>query len=195
MRVSQAEMDKGHARIVEGAARLFRERGIEKTSVSDVMAEAGFTQGGFYRHFKNKDAIVIAALQTAFDHIASSIEGKTESTEPPAAVEAFRGRYLSKQHLDSPGKGCPIAALGCDVARGSDGLRIAFGAGVSRITAALARGKHGSAQERRIKATQELAMMAGAIMIARACDPETARQVLAACRAVSPEESSGKERA
>ena len=43
MRMSQAEKDKSHARIVASASRLMRERGDEGASISDVMNDAGLT--------------------------------------------------------------------------------------------------------------------------------------------------------
>lgn len=182
MRVSQEEMDKSHKRIVEGAARLVRGRGIENTSVADVMSDAGLTHGGFYRHFKTKDALVVAALQAAFEQLTSALDARFDKYEPEAAMADYHADYLSRFHVEKPEIGCPIAALGGDVARGSDALKIAFGAGVNRLTAMLARGMQGSAQEKRIDAARELAMLVGAVVIARASDPETARAVLSACR-------------
>jgi hypothetical protein len=46
-------------------------------------------------------------------------------------------------------------------------------------------GMPGAESKRLAKATRELAMMAGAVMIARASDPETARAVISACRSGS----------
>lgn len=183
MRVSQEEMDKSHKRIVDGAARLVRERGIESASVADVMREAGLTHGGFYRHFKTKEALAAAALQAAFEQLTSALEARFDKYEPEAAAAGYRADYLSSLHVENPGIGCPIAALGGDVARGSDALKIAFGAGVDRLIATLAKGMTGSADEQRAAAARELAMLVGAVVIARASDPETARAVLAACRA------------
>lgn len=56
--------------------------------------------------------------------------------------------------------------------RGSDPLKIALGVGVNRLIATLARGMKGSAEERRAAAAREFAMPAGAVVIARASDPE-----------------------
>jgi TetR/AcrR family transcriptional repressor of nem operon len=175
-------MEKSHQRIVEGASRLLRERGIESTSVADVMSDAGLTNGGFYRHFKTKDALVAAALQRAFEQGKASLEARLEKYEPGDALAEYKANYLTKGHVERPGIGCPLAALAGDVARGSDGLKIAFGAGVNRLIGLLARGFAGSARDRQAKATRELAMLVGAVALARASDPETGRNILAACR-------------
>src|ERR1700678_1236271 len=67
MRVSREEKDAGHERIVTEASRLLRRRGVEATGVADVMTAAGRTHGGFYRHFPNKQALVAAAVDVAFE--------------------------------------------------------------------------------------------------------------------------------
>jgi AcrR family transcriptional regulator len=53
---------------------------------------------------------------------------------------------------------------------------------VAAATARLAAGFEGSEVERRDKAARKLAMLVGAVVIARASDPETGRAVLDACR-------------
>lgn len=185
MRVSREEKDRSHARIVASAAKLVRQLGIENASVNEVMREAGLTHGGFYKHFESKDALLDAALDHAFDEIAMMLTPGPPPGDPTALSTAFQDFYLSEGHLAATGKGCPIAALGNDVARGTMALKACFGIGVRRIIALLARGVAGSDRVRQARATRQIAMMAGAVMIARASDPETAREVLAACRGPS----------
>ena len=181
MRVSKAEMDKSHQRIVEGASRLMRKQGIETTSVNEVMANAGLTHGGFYRHFNSKEALVSAALETAFDEAIENIEKKYAKNDPKIALQKYREFYLSKSHVDHPEIGCPIAALGGDIKRSSKTLKDAFGKGFKRIIHVLAKRSNGNEEKQRIQAMREFAMMAGAIMIARAADQKTAEAVISAC--------------
>ncbi len=182
MRVSQKEKEKTHRRIVETAARLVRERGVEKTSVGDVMNAAGLTHGGFYRHFDNRDGLLVAAVSAAFEEMGSALEARFDQQEPAAAAASYQADYLTNEHADHPEIGCPIAMLAGEVARGPDILKHTFGAGVQRAITALAQGMPGSPDKKRAEAARTLAMLAGAIAIARACDAETARSVLAACR-------------
>jgi ribosomal protein L16 Arg81 hydroxylase len=37
----------------------FREEGLAGIGIADLMKEAGLTVGGFYKHFKSRDALVI----------------------------------------------------------------------------------------------------------------------------------------
>jgi TetR/AcrR family transcriptional repressor of nem operon len=53
---------------------------------------------------------------------------------------------------------------------------------VTRAVALLAEAQDGTQTQKRAAAMRELAMLVGAVVIARASDPETARAMLAACR-------------
>jgi TetR/AcrR family transcriptional repressor of nem operon len=184
MRVSREEMAKSHDRILSGAAQLLRERGLEGASVADVMTQAGLTHGGFYRHFATKEALVDAALQAAFVQSASIANAPAAHGAVSDDLAGYRSYYLSSDHLANPGMGCPIAALGGDLARASPVLRQVFGAGVRLVVKQLTRFMPRSQRtddERQDAAMREIAMLAGAVMIARASDPETARAVLRAC--------------
>ncbi len=66
MRMSREAMADHHEQIVSAASRMLRERGIEGTSVADLMQAVGLTHGGFYRHFESKDALVAEAAEAAF---------------------------------------------------------------------------------------------------------------------------------
>lgn len=115
-RVSQAQAQENRKRIVETAARLFRERGVAGVSVADVMAEVGLTHGGFYKQFASKDALVAEAVGQAFG----------EAGERIAAVdrEDFIRGYLSPEHRDRAGDGCPAAGFGGDLAHEHHGSAV-----------------------------------------------------------------------
>ena len=193
MRRSRNDKEKTSQRIVECAARLIRERGIEAASVVDVMSKAGLTHGGFYRHFEGKDALVLAALEAAFAERLAGLTRRFEDCAPDDAVADYREDYLQDGHVDALGISCPIATLAGDVARASAPLKAAFGTNVRQVIQTLARGMSGSAGKRQAQAVQEIAMLAGALMIARASDPATAKLILAACRGERVAQDQGAE--
>lgn len=51
-------------RLLQAAIRLIAERGYAETTVGDIEAGAGLTRraGGFYRHFKSKEEVLVEAL-------------------------------------------------------------------------------------------------------------------------------------
>jgi TetR/AcrR family transcriptional repressor of nem operon len=117
-RVSQAQALQNRQHVVDAAARLFRERGVQGVSVADVMADAGLTHGGFYKRFASKDALLAEAVTEAFDGLGAQLTDRDEQTGDHAtARQQLIDYYLSPAHRDDPGHGCPAAGLSVDVAR------------------------------------------------------------------------------
>src|SRR5262245_55975207 len=110
MRKSRAEAAETRRRIVRAAARRFREQGIAATGLADLMEAAGLTHGGFYKHFSSKDQLVAEATAEA---LGTLLEEMAALPTVGAAVAA----YLSPRHRDNPASGCPLAALGGELAR------------------------------------------------------------------------------
>ncbi|WP_407522867.1 TetR/AcrR family transcriptional regulator [Methylobacterium oryzisoli] len=184
MRVSKEAAAASRARIVAAAARLLRERGIEATSLADVMAAAGMTHGGFYKHFRSKDDLVAAALGAAFAEHAERFAQRRAAHGVEAALGAYVEEYFSPEHVAHPGLGCPVAALGAETGRGAAEVSAALARGVeetiARLVAAAPPGSDGAAA--RAAAIRRLTAMVGAVIVARGVGPGALRdEVLAAC--------------
>ena len=110
MKVSKAQAAENRQGILDAASRLYRERGLTGVGVADITRDAGLTHGGLYRHFESKDALVREACARAFDWSIAPLDGHT----PNASVADRVKSYLSPQHRDTPGSGCPAAALAVD---------------------------------------------------------------------------------
>ena len=184
MRVSKEAAVASRARIVAAASRLLRERGIEATSIADVMAAAGLTHGGFYRHFGSKDDLVAAALGAAFAGHAERFAERRAAQGAQDALRAYVEEYLSPEHVARPDRGCPVAALGAEAGRGSAEVCAAFARGVeetiARFVSAAPPGTDAAAA--RAAAIRRLATMVGAVIVARGVGPGAlGEEVLAAC--------------
>jgi TetR/AcrR family transcriptional regulator, transcriptional repressor for nem operon len=167
---SQTEKAASHARIVDIAARRFRERGFEAVGVADLMAEAGLTHGGFYKHFPSRDALVTEATERAFadawQHWKRFLpEGKG------ADLEAVLRYYLTESHREDRERGCPIAALMVDTWRTPAAQQV-FRENF-RTFATWLSSKLGETGEDAVpRAAAVIAAMAGTIAIARALDDD-----------------------
>ena len=182
MRKSQEATAQSKARIVGAASRMVRERGIETTSVADVMGAAGMTNGGFYRHFRSKDEMIGMAIRAAFAELAERYDRQSEQNGAEAAVSAYVEEYLSEEHLDHPGLGCPMASAGAEAAR-SGLFSQEFAAGAEEMIKRLANGSHDGHALGRTTAIRCLAALVGAVVIARAAGRGPLRdEVLAACK-------------
>jgi TetR/AcrR family transcriptional regulator, transcriptional repressor for nem operon len=122
MRRSKQEAAETRQRIVKAAAAKFRQNGIGGTGLSDLMAAAGLTHGGFYRHFDSKDQLVAEACAAAAE---SAIATFFSNKSPQKGLRPLVAKYLSAAHRDDPADGCPLAALGSEIARCDEKTRAA----------------------------------------------------------------------
>ena len=183
MRRTREAKAETHQAIVAEAARLFREHGIEQTSVAEVMQAAKLTHGGFYRHFGSKDDLAAAAVKSAFDGIIDELEHQTREDGSRTALEQYAARYLSEAHVGSPAIGCPMAALAIEAGRIGGAISQAFADGTRRMIAEIAERLPGRKDTTQARAAHMLATLVGAVVIARATgESEVRDQVLAACR-------------
>src|SRR3954466_12262445 len=113
MRYAAEHNDATRERVLEAASRLFREHGIAAVGLAEIMAEAGLTVGTFYTHFKSKEALLRETLLESLEGRHEALERALRGGDLEMAVRA----YLSPEHRDAAGTGCPIASLASEVAR------------------------------------------------------------------------------
>ena len=158
-----------HDRIIASAGRIVRKNGLAAASVSRVMHGAGLTIGGFYAHFRSKQAMD-----------AEVVEATLGNSSIPWSVD----RYLSAAHRDDPGHGCPFPAMLSEIARADEATRMALARAIDVRAKELARenpGKRGASARQRAYAT--LALCVGGLALARAMRGHPASdEVLSACR-------------
>jgi TetR/AcrR family transcriptional regulator, transcriptional repressor for nem operon len=102
MRVTREQAANNRQRILDSAIRLFAERGVNGVGVAEVMADAGFTHGGFYNHFASKDDLVLEACTTSFGVAVNSLRN---GPLPERARDADFGVRLSAAMLSEASRG------------------------------------------------------------------------------------------
>ncbi|MBN3764101.1 TetR/AcrR family transcriptional regulator [Burkholderia sp. Ac-20365] len=180
MRKSRVETADTRRRIVEVAAREFRANGIQATGLADLMSEAGLSHGGFYRHFDSKDQLVAQACEEGLTAIIGRLETAANECEGKDGFKAIVDAYVSPSHRDAPEDGCPLAAMGSELARADEQTRAAASRGFAGLVDVLAkrsgRRRHEAA---RSEAVFALSAMIGAITMARIVeDPDAAASIL-----------------
>ncbi|MFC4949209.1 TetR/AcrR family transcriptional regulator [Pseudonocardia sp. GCM10023141] len=184
-RVSRAQAQEHREQVVAAASRLFRERGVPGVSVADLMAEVGLTHGGFYRQFPSKQALVTEATALAFTDLEAQFEGHDAAhpDDHAAAREDLVDYYLSVEHRDDPGHGCPTAGFGPDLGREDDvaEARVPYSEGVS----AFARWMSDDPEVAGAGDLAAVCTLVGAILLARATvGSDVSEDILRAARAV-----------
>jgi TetR/AcrR family transcriptional repressor of nem operon len=97
-------------------------------------------------------------------------------------LDEYKALYLSPQHIGHPGYGCPMPALGSELAREAEPVQAEFALGLERVIAAFTAAVSGPAEARRAAALREISMLVGAVVLARASGERLAAEVLQACR-------------
>jgi TetR/AcrR family transcriptional repressor of nem operon len=179
MRVTREQAAENRERIVQVAAKLFRERGFDGIGVADLMKSAGLTHGGFYGHFRSKDDLAAEACARALEKSVEKWD-RLAAESPDDPLRAIAGSYLSQTHVDKPGSGCLIAALGPDVARQDKSVRRTMTEGLRTMMERLSGWVPGKSKgERRRSAITSYAAMVGALVMARSVDdPDFADEIL-----------------
>lgn len=180
MKVTKAQAKANRAHVVETASQLFREHGFDGVGVADLMAAAGFTHGGFYKHFGSKADLMAESTACGIAQNVARSEGVDAST--------FVNQYLSREHRDGRATGCTMAALGGDAARQPEPVKMAFAQGVETLAATLI--EQGGALtavdavEAKARILDVLAHAVGALVMSRACpdDSPLADEFLAVSR-------------
>jgi AcrR family transcriptional regulator len=154
-------------RIIETAGRRFKQDGIDASGVSKLMKDAGLTNGAFYTHFTSKDDLVATTVTDQLQAQNASIV--TQAAPGRAGLEQIVRWYLSAWHRDSPGDGCPSAALLDEIARCTDPTKQAYTDGVLLVIDGIAaRMAPGDPLTVRTRTLSAYAMMAGTLQLSRA---------------------------
>lgn len=183
MRYSDTHKQETRQKVVKAAARSVRAKGPEGVSVAEVMAEAGLTHGGFYAHFPNKEALVAAAVEAAFDQSTRRFGKVTEGLSKAEALATFVDLYVTPEHRAHPERGCPLAGLSSELPRQGPPVREAYERGVQRMIGYIADWLPDGTADRESLAASLVAEMAGIVALSRAiADDDEAERLLAAAR-------------
>ncbi|TQS69951.1 TetR/AcrR family transcriptional regulator [Rhodobacteraceae bacterium] len=125
MRVSRAQAAENHQAVINAASNLFREHGFDGIGLKDLMKGAGLTQGGFYKQFASKEDLMAQASGRAIEGAALRWSRAIEARRGDA-LDAILTFYLTAEHRDDKGEGCPFVALAGDAARQGPKVKAQF---------------------------------------------------------------------
>ena len=117
MRYRPEHKIEAHRRIVKDASRRIRAEGLNGAAVAAVMRDTGLTHGGFYKHFGNKDDLLVESLSEAFQEFTDALVRAAEQSSPGEAWKTIVKTYLRPELCEHPERGCPLAALAPELAR------------------------------------------------------------------------------
>lgn len=168
-RYSQEQKALSREKLLAAAGRKFRESGYHGVGVDGLAAAAQQTSGAFYTHFESKEAVFQEVLRQSFQDL-------TERFVQASSKDKLSQEYVSTPHVENASGGCALPALSADVGRSSQGTRQLYQQCLLELLA-----ETGCAD--RQAAMQQLSMMVGAVVLARALpEGEIREELLLAAR-------------
>ena len=158
-------------KMIESAALLFSERGIQGTSFADVLDHSGAPRGSVYYHFSGgKTQLTEGAIRWAGEYTIAGAVAAAERRDPVAAVGSFRRHWSKVLRASDFGAGCPIMPAALEGVRDPAARDLAgavFRDWQRLVANALRKGGVPNRRARSI-ATLLLASLEGAIILCRA---------------------------
>ncbi|WP_158942263.1 TetR/AcrR family transcriptional regulator [Granulicella sp. S190] len=180
MRRSRSEAAETRERIVSTAAGMFLRKGVEAVGMRDIMATAGLTPGGFYRHFESKEQLILEANSEAWQRLLAMFETQTDGKSSAEALETIVSVYLNQSQREGNNYLCPLAMIGAELSRCEAKVRAVSTAGYQQLVKLVADHlTHLGRDEAQTTASGLVSAMAGAVMLSNiASDEATARTIL-----------------
>jgi TetR/AcrR family transcriptional repressor of nem operon len=110
------------ARIVDAAADLIYARGVDRTSLDDVMAESGVSKSQLYHYFKDKDELVLEVIALQTERVLGAQQPHLGALDSLEALRSWRDAIVRLNARVRAG-GCPLGSLANELANNSLGAR------------------------------------------------------------------------
>jgi TetR/AcrR family transcriptional regulator, transcriptional repressor for nem operon len=129
-------------RILSAAATLMFEHGVAETTLEEIRASAGVSGSQVYHYFADKQALVRAVIEYQTDAILDSQANHLDALDTISGLRAWRDFIVEHQRQLQCRGGCPIGALGAEVAETDEDARMAVAGGFRRWESRIRDGLH-----------------------------------------------------
>jgi AcrR family transcriptional regulator len=119
-------------RIVAAAAELMFDNGVAETTLEDIRAAAGVSGSQVYHYFEDKQALVRAVIDYQTDTVLDAQGAHLDRLDTMPGLRAWRDLLVEHQRRLGCRGGCPIGALGSEVAETDALARLAAARGLHR---------------------------------------------------------------
>ena len=88
--------------LMQSAAQVFAQRGLQQASIDDVAEQAGYTKGAFYANFDSKEELFLAMLDERFAERLEEIERVVDTDEAPEEQARQAGADFTRAVIADP---------------------------------------------------------------------------------------------
>jgi TetR/AcrR family transcriptional repressor of nem operon len=110
------------SRVVNAAADLIYARGVDRTSLGDVMAESGVSKSQLYHYFDDKDALVLEVINLQTERVLHAQQPHLGALDSLKALRLWRD-VMVRLNKRAGSRGCPIGSLASELANDSEAAR------------------------------------------------------------------------
>jgi TetR/AcrR family transcriptional regulator, cholesterol catabolism regulator len=111
-RLAATGPDPRRAAMYRTVAQLFRDRGFDATSVSDIARALGLTKAGLYHHFESKEALLFEIMMFGLDKVRDEVIVPVRAVRDPE--ERLRQLIVRHARITTRGQGA-VAHLGDEI--------------------------------------------------------------------------------
>jgi len=111
-RTSAPRPDARRAEICRTAAQIFRDRGFDATSVSDVARSLGLTKAGLYHYYDSKEALLFEIMSFGLDRVRDEVVIPVRAIRDPA--ERLKELIVRHARITTRAQGA-VAHLGDEI--------------------------------------------------------------------------------
>lgn len=123
-KISEAHRERRRGQILDAAWRCFFRKGVQPTTMEDIIVESGLSASAMYRYFNGKDDIILNAIAASLQGLAVRIEPLM--ADPALDPPQFLARLLEAVEVFAARKGfnlLPIAVHGWSEAQHDEQVR------------------------------------------------------------------------
>lgn len=116
---------ESRGRIVECAAELIAERGVERVGLDQVIAAAGVSKSQLYHYFADRDALIEAAVSHRCTQVLAALARLFGGLDSLAELELRLDRFVAI--YEESLAGCPVGRIAGEIAGRHEGARQEIG--------------------------------------------------------------------
>ena len=93
-------------KIIEITAEIVNQKGIDATSINDILKATGLKKGSLYFHFPNKESIIFAVLEKAKKELNEFLNNSLKGNSPKECLNNFLENVFEKHKKKGFVGGC-----------------------------------------------------------------------------------------
>ncbi|HCS45381.1 MAG TPA: TetR family transcriptional regulator [Pseudomonas sp.] len=113
MRYSASHKLETKEKLLQSSSESAKQSGFSTVGVDGLMKAIGLSGGAFYSHFSSKDELFASIVER---ELGQSL-ARLGADQDRGKLERCLKHYLSMAHVEHPGSGCALPALGAEIAR------------------------------------------------------------------------------